>query len=93
MIGEAEWSEDPAQEPRSGALEVQEVETRLALERVMALVPEAYREALRLRIVEELDYQQIADRLGIPLATVGTRIFKGKSLMVELLRKGGFRFS
>ncbi len=93
MIGEAEWSEDPAQEPRSGALEFQEVETRLALERVMALVPEAYREALRLRIVEELDYQQIADRLGIPLATVGTRIFKGKSLMVELLRKGGFRFS
>ena len=91
LIGEAEWTENPAQEPRSSAFEFEEVETRLTLDRMMAMVPDAYREALRLRIVEGLDYQEIAERLAIPLNTVGTRIFKGKSVLVELLRKSGFR--
>lgn len=91
LVGEAEWAENPAYEPRAATLEFQEVETRLALERVMERVPEAYREALRLRIVEELDYQEIAVRLGIPLNTVSTRIFKGKTVLAGLLRKAGFR--
>ena len=69
------------------------VEVRLALERVMEQVPEAYRTALRLRIVDELDYQQIADQLAIPLNTVSTRIFKGKNVLVKLLRESGFRIS
>ena len=56
----------------------------------MAMVPEAYREALRLRLVEDLDYQQIAEQLAIPLNTVGTRIFKGKTVLVELLQRAGF---
>jgi RNA polymerase sigma-70 factor (ECF subfamily) len=91
LVGEAEWTENPAQEPRVAPLEFEEVETRLALERVMERVPEAYREALRLRIVEDLDYQEIAARLGIPLNTVSTRIFKGKTTLAGLLRKAGFR--
>lgn len=91
LVGEAEWTENPGQEPRVAPLEFEEVETRLALERVMERVPEVYREALRLRIVEELDYQEIAARLGIPLNTVSTRIFKGKMTLVDLLRKAGFR--
>ena len=91
LVGEAEWAENPAQEPRSSALEFEEVETRLALDRMMEKVPEAYREVLRMRIVDGLDYQEIAERLAIPLNTVGTRIFKGKSVLVELLRKSGFR--
>lgn len=90
LIGESEWTENPAQEPRSVAFEYEEVETRVLLEKLMERVPEAYREALRMRIVEELDYQQIADRLGIPVNTVATRIFKGKAVLVELLQKGGY---
>jgi len=90
LIGESEWAENPAQEPRSNPLEFEEVETRLAFERLMKLVPEAYRQALRMRIVEELEYQEIAEKLSIPLNTVGTRIFKGKTILVGLLRKGGF---
>ena len=91
LIEESEWSENPAQEPQYRPLEFEEVEIRLALERMLEQVPEAYRAALRMRIVEELDYQQIAERLAIPLNTVSTRIFKGKTVLVELLRKGGFR--
>ena len=91
LVEESTWAENPAQEPRHCPLEYEEIETRLALERMMEQVPAAYREALRLRLVEDLDYQEIADRLSIPLNTVGTRIFKGKAVLVELLRKSGFR--
>ena len=93
MVTEAEWTENPAKEPQSQPLEFAEVETRLALGRLLEKIPEAYREALRLRIVEELDYQEIADRLAIPMNTVGTRIFKGKTILVGMLRESGFRFS
>lgn len=93
MVTEAEWTENPAKEPQSQPLEFAEIETRLALGRLLEKIPEAYREALRLRIVEDLDYQEIADRLGIPMNTVGTRIFKGKTILVGMLRESGFRFS
>jgi len=91
LVAESDWSENPSQEPRSKPLEFEEIETRLAFDRLMEQVPEAYREALRLRLVDDLDYQQIADRLSVPLNTVATRIFKGKAVLVELLRKSGFR--
>ena len=91
MVGEAEWTENPAQEPSSPPLQFEEIETRLALDRLMEKVPDAYREALRLRLEEDLDYQQIAGRLGIPINTVATRIFKGKTVLIDLLRKSGFR--
>lgn len=90
MIHESEWAENPADEPRSEPLEYEEVETRLAFERLLERVPEAYREALRLRVVEDLDYQEIAGRLGVSVNTVATRIFKGKGVLTELLRKSGF---
>ena len=91
MVAESDWSENPAQEPSSRPLEFEEIETRLALDKLLEQVPEAYRGALRMRLFDELDYQQIADRLAIPLNTVATRIFKGKTVLVELLRKAGFR--
>jgi RNA polymerase sigma-70 factor, ECF subfamily len=93
LVGDAEWAEHPADEPQSTALEYEEVEVRLALARVMDRVPEAYREALRLRLEEELDYQEIAARLGIPMNTVATRIFKGKAVLIEQLRRAGFRIA
>jgi RNA polymerase sigma-70 factor (ECF subfamily) len=91
LITESDWAENPADEPRHAPLEFDEVETRLALTRLLQQVPEAYREALRLRLVEDLEYQEIAERLSIPLNTVGTRIFKGKTVLLGLLRKSGFR--
>ncbi len=91
IVAESEWGDNPAQEPRTRPLEFEEVETRMAVGRLMEQVPEAYREALRLRLFEELEYQEIAERLGVPMNTVATRIFKGKAALVELLRKAGFR--
>jgi RNA polymerase sigma-70 factor (ECF subfamily) len=93
LVGDAEWAENAALEPSSRSFQYEEIETRLALDWLMQQVPEAYRVALRLRIVEELDYQQIADQLAIPLNTVSTRIFKGKAVLVKLLRQSGFKMN
>lgn len=90
FIQESELARSPSGELRCAPLEFEEVETRLALDKAMALVPEVYREALRLRIVDELEYQEIAERLSIPLNTVSTRIFKGKAVLVKRLREAGF---
>ncbi len=51
--------------------------------RVINNLPDTYREVLILRLVEEWNYQDIADTLEIPLGTVKSRIHNG----LELLRK------
>jgi DNA-directed RNA polymerase specialized sigma24 family protein len=38
-----------------------------------------------LSFVAEWTYQEIADYLKIPVATVGTRIFRGRALLRKLL--------
>lgn len=49
------------------------------------LVPEPLRTALRLRVSEELSYEEIAVRTAAPINTVSTRIFKARSLLSRLL--------
>ncbi|MGE3885751.1 MAG: sigma-70 family RNA polymerase sigma factor [Vicinamibacterales bacterium] len=54
---------------------------RLALERL----PEAYREAVWLRDVEELSYQEIAAVLAIPVGTVMSRLSRGRKQLYNSL--------
>ncbi len=44
----------------------------------LSLIPLKYREVLVLYYYEELSYQEIADILHIPIATVGVRLRRGK---------------
>jgi RNA polymerase sigma-70 factor (ECF subfamily) len=44
-----------------------------------------YREVYRLRTFENLSYEQIAERLGIPRVTVGTRLNRARSKLREVL--------
>ena len=57
------------------------VELKAALERL----PEAFREAVWLRDVEELTYQEIARILEIPVGTVMSRISRGRRQLVQQL--------
>jgi RNA polymerase sigma-70 factor, ECF subfamily len=52
-------------------------------------LPDAYKEALRLRVLEDLSYEQIAERLKIPLNTVSTKIHKGKKLLSMIFKEKG----
>ncbi|MFZ7101636.1 MAG: RNA polymerase sigma factor [Peptococcaceae bacterium] len=53
------------------------------IEKALLKLPEKYRMALILRHIKELEYQEIADVLRLPLNTVKTHVRRGR----ELLRK------
>ena len=56
-------------------------ELRAALDRL----PAGFREAVWLRDVEELSYQEIAQVLEIPVGTVMSRISRGRRQLVQQL--------
>src|SRR5206468_3762686 len=49
-------------------------------------LPEAFRQAVWLRDVEEFSYAEIADMLSIPLGTVMSRISRGRRLLFDKLK-------
>ena len=55
------------------------------LKTALAALPENFREAVWLRDVDELSYQEIADALGIPIGTVMSRISRGRKQLYQLL--------
>lgn len=52
-------------------------------------VPSPLREALVLRHIEDLSYEQIAEALEAPLGTVKTWLHRGRTSLRNLLEKGG----
>lgn len=55
------------------------------LQAAIDALPDAYREAVWLRDVEEFSYTEIADMLSIPLGTVMSRISRGRHRLFERL--------
>ena len=51
-------------------------------------LPEVFREAVWLRDVEDLTYQEIADALSVPVGTVMSRISRGRKLLHAALTVG-----
>jgi len=43
-----------------------------------------------LRHFEELEYQEIAERLQLPLGTVKAQLFRARAQLYRLLKKQGF---
>lgn len=58
------------------------------LQAALDALPEAFREAVWMRDVEEFSYGEIAEVLGVPLGTVMSRISRGRRLLFERLREG-----
>lgn len=63
-----------ADPPGSGVDPARQVETRIAVQHVLGQLPAELRAVLVLREMEQLDYQEIADALGVPLGTVRSRL-------------------
>lgn len=55
------------------------------LHQAIAELPEDYRQILVLREFEGCDYQRIADVLNLPIGTVRSRLFRGRSQLRERL--------
>ena len=49
-------------------------------------LPDAFRQAVWLRDVEELSYAEIADMLDVPIGTVMSRISRGRRLLFDKLK-------
>jgi len=58
-----------------------------AIQKALQTLPEDYREAVILRDMEDLDYQEIAEALKTGIGTVKSRIARGRALLREKLRE------
>jgi RNA polymerase sigma-70 factor (ECF subfamily) len=56
------------------------------IEQTLEKIGDKYREVLVLYYVEELSYEEIADVLGIPIATVGVRLRRGKENARKIIK-------
>jgi len=61
------------------------VDAGTAAEKLYSFLPEPMRTAFRLRLSEELSYEEIAAATAAPVNTVATRIFKARALLARLL--------
>jgi RNA polymerase sigma-70 factor (ECF subfamily) len=60
------------------------VNAGLAAEKMYSFVPEPLRTPLKLRVDDELSYEEIAQRTATPINTVATRIFKARGILAKL---------
>jgi RNA polymerase sigma-70 factor (ECF subfamily) len=79
---ELEVADPQAESPSDTALRG---EVRKVLERRIDELPEAFRTVFVMREVEEMTARETADALGIPEATVRTRLFRARALLREAL--------
>jgi RNA polymerase sigma factor (sigma-70 family) len=72
-----------------GPLPDEEVDTSIVRQQVLRAIgelPEAFREAVLLRDLSDLPYEQIADVLDCPVGTVKSRVNRGRRHLQVLLR-------
>ena len=77
--------EDSTAEPASTTL--LRAEVRRMLERRLDELPVAFRTVFILREVEEMSVEETAEALGIPPATVRTRLFRARALLRSALAR------
>lgn len=89
---DSELVERAAEQPAAGG-SVETPETLLLrgtlapeLQAAIDALPQAFREAVWLRDVEEFSYAEIAGMLSIPVGTVMSRISRGRRLLYETLK-------
>jgi DNA-directed RNA polymerase specialized sigma24 family protein len=61
------------------------VEAGATAEKLYSFLPEPLRTAFRLRLSEDLSYEEIAAVTQAPVNTVATRIFKARAVLARLL--------
>jgi RNA polymerase sigma-70 factor (ECF subfamily) len=66
-------------------------EDKEQLEKSLKEISPKYREVLVLYYYDELSYQEIADVLHIPTATVGVRIKRGKEVLRNMLKNNHYQ--
>ena len=79
---------EPVAEPPAAAARFSSIVAyRVTMETLVASLPEPYRETMRLQVFENLDYDGIAERLGVPIGTVRSRLAKARDLLWAAMRE------
>lgn len=91
------WLEHLSDQSRTPYELVLNQERRAAIERALAGLSPAFRDAVVLRDLEDLSYEEIADVLDVSIGTVKSRILRGrdalrKALLDELEPARGMQF-
>ncbi len=63
-----------------------DTEKKKILEDAIASLPEKYKTVILLRHQDEMEYEEIAQKLNIPLGTVKAHIFRGRELLNKYLK-------
>jgi RNA polymerase sigma-70 factor (ECF subfamily) len=63
------------------------LELRTQIQEALKQVSPDLREAVILRDLEDMDYKEIAEILGVPQGTVKSRISRGRSELARLLKR------
>lgn len=58
------------------------------IERYLEQLPPHYRELILMRLFDEYSYEEIAEKLRMPLGTVKTRIHRAREQLCRLIRSG-----
>ena len=78
---------DDAPQPDSPEQLAMRAEARRIVERRIDGLPEAFRTVFVLRMIEDMTVEETAVALGVPEATVRTRLFRARSLLRESLAR------
>ncbi|MCH8332126.1 MAG: sigma-70 family RNA polymerase sigma factor [Bacteroidetes bacterium] len=65
---------------------------KLLMHTVLDKINPKYKHLIQLRYFEELSYEEIADKLELPLGTVKAQLFRAKELLFNILRKSKGRY-
>jgi RNA polymerase sigma-70 factor (ECF subfamily) len=65
---------------------------KLILRQVVDQLKPRYKQLIEMRYYEELSYEEIAEKLDIPLGTVKAQLFRAKELLHQILRVGKNKF-
>ncbi|MDQ3346542.1 MAG: sigma-70 family RNA polymerase sigma factor [Acidobacteriota bacterium] len=88
MAREVDTTElQPASRDRTPYASAEHQDLREQLRRALETLPLALRAAVVLRDLQELSYQEIADRLGLPEGTVKSRINRGRLELGRQLKR------
>ena len=72
-------------ETRTAEDAVMRDERAMVVRRAIAQLPDAFREVITLRYIDEMSYEEISAAAGCSMGTVKSRIARGKSMLGELL--------
>jgi RNA polymerase sigma-70 factor, ECF subfamily len=76
----------PVSRERGPEGQLEQVKLKQQIQAALGELPAALRQAVQLRDLQELSYQEIADQLGLPEGTVKSRINRGRIELARQLR-------